>query len=177
VLADESVPVPPGVRRELAQNAWNERDEGTNYEKGRRLEALLAFLLGQVDDFIVKDRSFRGETDEIDIVLQIGKFTSRCWFTPGSPFVLVEAKNWAIPVNQKEISAFIVKLQTMRGRTKLGFFFAKSGFTSDAEQQELKLAATEYSLVLLGPGEIVEWINSTDPDDYLETKVRHAILR
>ncbi|MET8306050.1 hypothetical protein [Micromonospora sp. NPDC005173] len=177
VLSDESVPVEQSVRSALAKATWGLRDDGTKQEKGRRLEALLAFLLGQVDDFIVKEKNFRGDTDEIDIILQLSKVSARCWYNSSAPFILVESKNWVDPVPQKEISAFIFKLQTKRGRSKIGLFFSKGGYTSDAEQQELKLAATDLVVVLIGPDEIVEWISHEDPDDYLESKVRHSMLR
>jgi hypothetical protein len=177
VLADEGVPVENDARAALATTAWELRREGSNYQKGRRLEGLLAFLLSQVDDFRVRERNFRGETDEIDIVVQLDRISTRCWYSSGVPFILVEAKNWKTPIEQKEISSFIFKIQTKRGRCKIGLFFASGGFTQGAGLQELKLATTDLVVVLIGPSEIEQWISHGEPDEYLEHLVSDAMLR
>jgi hypothetical protein len=176
-LADDSVPVAPDLRMSLATGVWDGIAKGTKHERGKRFEALLAFILGQMEDFRIRARNYRGDTDEIDIILQVERVSTRPWYESGVPFVLVEAKNWADAVGQKEISAFITKIQSKRGRCKIGFFFARSGYTSEAQMQELKLANTDIALVLLGPEEIVELIKSNAPEDLLDNQVTHAMLR
>jgi Restriction endonuclease len=177
LLADQGVPVPIDARRELAQHAWERRTEGTAFHRGRRFEGLLSLLLSQVSDFRIRERNFRGETDELDIVIQLDRISTRCWYESGVPFILVEAKNWSVRVDQKEVSAFITKVQARRGRCRIGLLFGASGFTSDARHQELKLAMTDIVIVLIEPDELVEWIDSDEPDNCLEGFVRRAMLR
>lgn len=175
-LTDQSVPVSPAVRTTLGDTGWERRTLGNTYERGRRFEGLLGFLLSQVADFKVKERNLRGETDELDIVVQIDNYSRRCWQKSGAPFVLVEAKNWTKPVDQKEVSAFMTKLQTKRGTARFGCLVGASGFTSAAQTQILKFATQEHIMVLLEPEELQKWIASETSDDFLEDLVRRAML-
>ncbi len=177
VLGDYDVPVDIALRTALATRTWKKRAEGTNNEKGRRLEALLAFLLSQVSDFAIFERNFRGDTDEIDIVVQIVAQSGRCWREEGVPFILVEAKNWSEPAGQPQLSILIRHMETRRGRVRIGMFFSADGFTSDARDEVLKLAATPFAVAMVGPTEIEAWIAETDPDRYLEELVGRAMLR
>jgi hypothetical protein len=176
-LADEGVPVGAKSRTKIAKFAWSRRAEGTVQQRGRRFEALVSFLLSQIADFRVRERNFRGVTDEIDIVVQVDRVSSRCWYESGVPFILVEAKNWTRPVDQKEVSAFITKMQTKRGRSRIGLMVGASDFTSDAKLQELKHATQEIVVVFIGPAEMEGWIVDEQPDEFLEELVRHAMLR
>lgn len=176
-LGDHDVPVDIALRTALARRAWDGRAEGTSFEKGRRLEAVLSFLLSQVSDFAIFGRNFRGDTDEIDIVVQIVAQSGRCWREEGVPFILVEAKNWAEPAGQPQLSILIRHMETRRGRVRIGVFFSADGFTSDAREEVLKLAATPFAVAMIGPGEIEAWIAETNPDKYLEELVGRAMLR
>jgi len=176
-LSDQGVPVSPTVRSFLGDGAWRRRRDGTSQERGRRFEGLLAFLLSQVADFRVKERNLRGETDELDIVVQIDNHSPRCWHKSGAPFILVEAKNWKERVGQEQVSVFITKVQTKRGAARCGFMFGASGFTSDANTQILKFATQDLVIVLVGPEELANWIAREKSDDYLEDLVRLAMLR
>ncbi len=176
-IAIQQIPVSPAVRTQIATAAWERRGIGTNFERGRRFEGLLGFLLSQVVGFRVRERNLRGDTDELDIVVQINGVSLRCWVKSGSPFVLVEAKNTKEPVDQKEVSAFITKIQTRRGTARIGIVFGATGFTSDAETQVLKFSTQEYVIVLIGPEDLMKWIASENSDDFLEDLVRRAMLR
>lgn len=175
-IAGFGVPISKTVRNKIGKYAWSRKGVGEAYERGRRLEWLLAFLLSQVDDFRVVEHNFRGTTDEIDVIVQLDRISGRCWAQDGVPFILVEAKNWSKPVTQKEVSTFITKLQTKRGRSRIGLFFATSGFTSDAETQTVKLAMTDYTVVLIDEKDTENWLDSDTPDDQLETLVRRAMV-
>lgn len=178
VLGDLGVPVEPSLRTEIARATWERMNEGGTWARGNRFEALLAFLLGQVGDFRVVDRNYRTDTEEIDILLQVDNFSPRCWHETGVPFLLVEAKNWDDDVPQKEVTVFIGKILTKRGRARIGLLFAAKGFTSDADLQETKLGQKEQIVVaLVGPDKLLEWINQRDADEYLEILVRDAMLR
>jgi hypothetical protein len=176
-LADNQIRVSNDLRREVASEQWGRRGLGSNFEKGRRLEALLAFLLGQVHGLRVFERNFNGETDEIDIAVQVDTVGNRCWCEPGVPFIVVEAKNWARTVGSSVVSLLIRKLQTRRGRARLGLLFAASGFSSEARDEELKEAQTSLCVAMLGPREIEAWINAEEPDEFLERFVGRAMLR
>ena len=178
VLADNNVLLSSELRTELGKGAWERRREGTAWIRGRRFEALVSFLLSQIDDFFVKDRNYRTETEELDVVVQARSTnTDRCWAIPGAPFVLVEAKNWEDPVDQREVSTLLTKMKGKRGFVRIGIIVGGAGFTSDAEKQELRFSGEEGVVCLLGPEEIDQWIVAPDGDEYLEQVVRHAIMR
>jgi len=178
VLGDLGVPVEPSLRTEIARDTWGRIDEGGIWARGNRFEALLVFLLGQVVDFRVVSRNYRTDTEEIDILLQVDNFSPRCWHETGVPFLLVEAKNWDEDVPQKEVTVFIGKILTKRGRVRIGLLFAAKGFTGDADLQETKLGQKEQIVVaLIGPDKLLEWIDHRDADEYLEMLVRDAMLR
>ena len=176
-LADLGVPVEPALRRRLCDAAWNRRTEGTGNQKGRRLEALLAFVLAQIGDFRVSKRNFRTETGEIDIVLQIDNFSGRCWNDPGVPFILVESKNTSDPAGQPVISLLIRRLQTSRRRARIGLVFSTGGFTSDAEKEELRLSETELCVAFFDGATIEALIAHPDPDAFLDEHIGRAMLR
>ena len=176
-ISKRGIPVQLDVRTNIALAAWNNRTLGNSFERGRRFERLLAFLLSQVADFEVVERNLRGDTDEIDMVLQLCKTSPRCWHRPGAPFILVEARNRQEAVDQAAVTGFHGKLQTKRQRTDLGLFFSASNFTKDAIAQELKYAQDPRVVVLISGDDVVRWIENDKPDDCLEELVRQAILR
>ena len=179
-VADHGIALGAEARRSIAKRAWDlSRQSGlASHVKGRRLEGLVCFLLSQVDDFLVVERNLRTETEELDAVIQQTRLNgNRCWSQLSAPFILVEAKNWSTSVTQTEVSVFRVKMQGKRGSVRVGLLFAANGHTSDAAAQELRFAADDLTIVLLGPKMISDWIDAQDPDDYLEKVVRRAMLR
>jgi len=179
-IADHGICLENDARRSIASLAWDlsKQDGLASNVKGRRLEGLVCFLLSQVDGFQVVERNFRTETEELDAVVQQRRLNGRrCWSQLAAPFILVEAKNWSTSVTQKEVSVFRVKMQGKRDSVRLGLLFAANGYTSAARQQELRFASDELTIVLIGPKTISNWIKARDPDGYLETVVRRAMLR
>ena len=176
-LADCQVPVEPAVRTEIGRAAWARRAQGSDNQRGRRLEALLAFLLSQVTDFRVIERNFRSATAEIDVIVQIDNFSTRCWNHPGVPFIFAEAKNRIDKAGQSVISILIRRLETSRGRARLGMAFSVGGFTADAKTEELRLSATDYCVAFFDSDAIVSMIEAKDLDDFLEKHVTKAMLR
>jgi Holliday junction resolvase-like predicted endonuclease len=176
-LADQDIPVEPAVRTTLARRCLSLISEGTSQEKGKRLEALLAFLLGQTADFRVIERNYRTATQEIDIVVQIVHYSHRCWVTPGVPFVLVEAKNRQDTAGYPEVSLLIRKVQTKRGRSRIGMLFSLGGITGDAKDEELRISEGDLCIVMFDRSELELWIDAPNADDHLEEHVRRAMLR
>lgn len=179
VLCDRRVKVTADVRSTLGAKALeSSRINGSAQIRGRRYEAAIAFLLSQVSDFDVVERNLRTDTEELDIVVQQRATQGRVWSGLGAPLMLVEAKNWKVPVTQKEASAFRVKLEGRRGVVRLGLMFGASGFTSDALDQELRFASDVLTIVFIRPDELEDWIVAADGgDEFLETLVRRAMLR
>lgn len=179
LLADRKIRMSPAARRRIAAHLWSTRRRGaSNHARGRRFEALVSFLLSQVSDFEVRERNLRAATDEVDAVVQLRSIAGRCWCESGVPFILVEAKNYERDkVGQAEVSLLITKLETRRGRARIGILMSATGFSSDAEDQELKFALSDLTTVLVGPDEIREWIDAEDIDDCVERIVSRAMLR
>ena len=151
--------------------------EGSNNVKGKRFERFLAFLLDQTIGLEVVERNYRGDTDEIDLVVQIVRYTGSCWFQEGVPFILVEAKNRSEATSQHMVSNLIRRLQTKRGTARVGMLFTTSKFTQDATMEVVKIAEGTLTVALVTPEQIVEWIEAVDPSAYIESIVRHAMLR
>jgi Holliday junction resolvase-like predicted endonuclease len=176
-LADNSVPVELELRRKLALDCWSRRRAGSNFDKGRHFEGLLAFMLSSVNGFRIFARNFNGETDEIDIVVRVDSISDACWSEPGVPFVVVEAKNRIETVGSAVVALLIRKLETRRGRARIGLLFSTSSFSSEAADEELKEAKGNLCVVMLGPKEIEGWIEAGDPTSYLDGYVARAMLR
>ena len=179
-LADHGISLEDGTRRSVASLAWEQCRQNAlaSHVKGRRFESLICFLLSQIDGFQVVERNLRTETEEIDAVIQQTQLISaRCWSRLRAPFILVEAKNWFSPVTQTEISSLRTKMRGKGDSVRLGLFFAANGYTRDACMQELRFALDDFTIVLIGPGDISHWIAAEDPDQCFERIVRKAMLR
>lgn len=176
-MADIEVPLAPEIRRTIGTKIWGRIGEGTNHEKGRRLEALLAFVFSQIRDLKVVERNYRNESEEIDLVLQVDNFSPRVWQNPGVPFVLVEAKNRADKATQQMMSALLTKLQTKRGTARIGIMVSLAGFTEDAKLQELRFSTQEICVVMIDRDGLESLLLAEDIDEELETMVRRSLLR
>ena len=143
-LSDINVPVSPNVRKTIGELVLSNISQGTNHQKGKRLEALLAFMFAQVQDIKVVERNYRNESEEIDLVLQVDNFSGRVWQKPGTPFMLVEAKIRADKASQQMMSVLISKIQTKRGAAKIGILVSLAGFTEDAKIQEYSILRPGY---------------------------------
>lgn len=176
-LADIQVPVSPDLRRSVASVVWNRIGDGTAHEKGRRLEALLAFTFAQVCDLKVVERNYRNDTEEIDLVLQIDNFSSRVWQKSGVPFILVESKNRSEKASQLVVSSLLTKLQTKRGTARIAVLVSLTGFTDDARMQELRFSTQDICVVMIDRSQLESMLLSEDIDEAFEVLVRQAMLR
>jgi Holliday junction resolvase-like predicted endonuclease len=176
-LADRSIPVTDALGRELAMHCWEQRRKGSSYDKGRHFEGLLAFMLSRINGFRIYERNFNMGTDEIDIVVRVDAFTEACWSESGVPFVIIEAKNRDETVGSAVVTVLIRKLETRRGRARIGILFTTSSFSPEAQAEELKEAKGNLVVAMLGPSEIVEWIDAPDLTEYLDRQIGRAMLR
>lgn len=177
LLGDRSVELPAVIRARVAEATWKRLAIGDAAIRGRRMEGLLSFLFGQVRGLSIHSRNHRTDTEEIDIVLRTEHYADRPWYQDGVPFLLVESKNWKDRVGQPDVSAFITKVQGKRDRCRIGIMCSASGFSEDARRQELRLAATKFVIVMLGPEEMLDWMRSVDSTAWLVKFVASAMLR
>ncbi|WP_454860105.1 restriction endonuclease [Promicromonospora soli] len=176
-LADIEVPLPVAARKSVAEAVWPRLREGSNFEKGRRLESLLAFVFSQVSDLKVVERNYRSETDEIDIVLQINGQSVYSWHDQGAPFVFVEAKNHAAKADQPMVNLLLSKLMTRRRSAQMGILVSVGGFTEDARKAELRMSGMGVCIVMIDGTALQSLLRSDDLDGKLEELVRRALLR
>jgi hypothetical protein len=159
LLADRQVTLTPGARSTMTLDYLELcRHDASAHVKGRRFEALLAFLFSQVADFIVRERNFKSETEEIDIVVQQRATQGRAWAALMAPFILIEAKNRREGVSQEMTSAFLTKMQGKRGTVRLGFVCSTTTVSRDAITQELRFAAGDATVVFLDYEAIKAWM-------------------
>ena len=176
----QRVTVSPAVRTAIGLIGWDlVIGPGTKTEKGRRLEGLLCFLFGQVRDLEVSEVNLLTETEELDIVITVRSTRGeRCWEIAGSPFLIVEAKNWHTQsVGQAEVSAFVAKITLKGGTVRLGIMVSSvQGFSNEARMQTLRMSATDVTIALLHGGDMKSWIESDDGDAVLESLIRREML-
>lgn len=175
-IADMQVPVSPDQRPILGVTALDMLGDGSSQDRGRRLEALLAFLFSQVTDFRVVRRNHRNKTQEIDLVLQIDSYSKRVWQIPGRPLVLVEAKNRKEPTGAPVLAGLVRKIQTKRQTVKIAFLVSTSGVTKDLEIESLRGSTEDHCVVVIGPAQLRSLIQDPDLDDSLEKLVLDALI-
>jgi Holliday junction resolvase-like predicted endonuclease len=175
-IADMQVPVSPDQRQRLGVTALDMLGDGSSQDRGRRLEALLAFLFSQVTDFRVVRRNHRNKSQEIDLVLQIDSYSERVWQNPGRPLVLVEAKNRKEPTGAPVLAGLVRKIQTKRQTVKIAFLVSTSGVTKDLEIESLRGSTEDHCVVVIGPGQLRSLLQDPYLDDSLEKLVLDALI-
>jgi Restriction endonuclease len=177
-IARSEIKVEPKVRAQLAGTGWSLASQAApNHMKGRRLEALVAFLLSQVSDYRVIETNLRTDTEELDVVVQRRGLGNYCWSFQEAPFLIAECKNWSSPVGQPEVSILRMKMQGRRGSVRIGLLFGANGFTSDASMQELRFASENLTIAFFGPEDIEAWATAADWDAWLDRYIGAAMLR
>jgi hypothetical protein len=176
-VAKNEVRVTDATRADLFETGWSFalQDVESNV-KGRRFEAVLAFLFSQIEDFRVVERNYRTSTEELDIVIQHRGTAGRCWSGLGAPIILAEAKNWTAKVGQAVISTLRSKVQGKRGTVRVALIIARSGFTGDAIDQARRFATERETFVLLAPEDLTGLAAAPDIDERMEFLVRRAML-
>lgn len=150
---------------------WNGVNEPglPSHVKGRRLEEFAKCFFGKV--FGVIESNLNTEDGEIDVLLE-NRNTSPFWLEFGSD-IFVECKNWTSHTPLHEIAAFSYK--ATRYGVRLAFFFAVSGFTSDAARTMKNQAVSTNGplLVPLNGEQILHALeNGTDLEEFLKRQIR-----
>lgn len=124
----------PKVSKARLREYFRDTEDGsTPHEKGRALEDLICYVFEKIPGVVVTARNELNafESEEIDIAFWNDKDASRLSFLPD--ILLVECKNWSVPVGSEEISWFDTKLRN-RGQS-FGVFIAANGITGDPVQR------------------------------------------
>lgn len=177
LLADEGIRVAPPLRSALGRHGFSfSQADGTNDQKGKRFEALVAFLLSQVEGFSIFSRNYKTATEEIDVVLQQREIGGRVWAIANAPFLLVEAKNHADGISQAMFSQFRIKMQTKRATVRIGLMLSRTSISGAALEQEERFSSDELTVVFLNGDSIEEWIEADDGTAHIEHLISEAML-
>ena len=104
-----------------------EKAEKTNKDKGKSLEDLARFLLGEsVSALSCKYINLQTRSSEIDLIIEYDPSKGYLpLFEELGRFSLIECKNWSKPVGAGPVRDFMGKLDKCKAR--LGVIFSKNG--------------------------------------------------
>lgn len=177
LLADEGIRVAPPLRSVLGRHGFSfSQVDGSNDQRGKRFEALVAFLLSQVEGLSIFSRNYKTTTEEIDVVLQQREVGGRVWAIANAPFLLVEAKNHADGISQGMFSQFRIKMQTKRSTVRIGLMLSRTSISGAAVEQEARFSSDELTIVFLDGEAIEGWIEDADGTAHLERLISEAML-
>lgn len=113
-------------------------DAGSTAEKGAALEAVVADTFCQVEGVgILKTNIIDiAGSSEIDILLYNMKHPQGLPFL--SDYIMIECKNWHLPVNTATVRVFTSKLHSCR--LDFGILIAANGITGDANEKTAAFA-------------------------------------
>src|SRR5882672_4368815 len=116
------------VRRFLGKG----RTASTTREQGTALEELICYVFGCIPGISVATRNAVNEfqSQEIDVAFWNEQHPLGLRFLPN--ILLVECKNWSVPVGSVEVSWFEAKLR--RRGLSFGILVAANGITGDPGQ-------------------------------------------
>lgn len=118
-------------------------------EKGRLLEEILSFLIGKDENFIVRERNLRTESEEIDIIAENTGMT-RFYSQLKCPIILYECKNWSSKIGSKEIRDFAQKIQNRpRLLCSVGVLVTVSKLTKDASTELVGYRGKDFLIAIL----------------------------
>ena len=114
----------------------------TNQVKGKALEDLACYLFDTIPGVTISLRNVLNafNNEEIDVAIWNEKSKNGLYFLPHT--VLIECKNWSVPVSSNEVAWFCNKLHS-RG-LDFGILIANNGITGDAEQ----LTAAHHTIAM-----------------------------
>jgi hypothetical protein len=137
--------------------------EKDDISKGTKLEDFIASLFHKKFGFDVLSKKLLVETQELDIVL---KNISKNEFVKSinSPFILIECKNWSLPVGVPEARIFESKYKEAGNKVNLGIFVAINGVTKPFKSHIRGLVRDGINLIVVDNKDIEEYIYSEELD-------------
>lgn len=148
----------------------------TAYEKGRRFEELIVYVLGHVPGvkFYKSNVVNNAGSEEVDVAFFNNKLKQ------GFPFLeyllLVECKNWSAPVGAIHVREFATKLE--HRACAYGVLIAANGVTGNAQDRtaahdaiRMALAVRGISIVVITRAEIMMWADTSEIVDLFKRKL------
>jgi hypothetical protein len=150
----------------------------TDSSKGVKLEEFIASLFHEKFGFEVVTKNLRVRTQELDIIL---KNTSKDDFirSLNSPFVLIECKNWSVPVGVSEARIFESKCRDAGNKVNLGFFIAINGVTKPFKMHINNVIRSHINLIVIGDNDIEQFLFSEklDLNEWLVKLISNQFLQ
>jgi hypothetical protein len=97
------------------------------HDKGVTLEALAAYLFGEIEGIEIRETNVNAPSEEVDLLLWNAKRDEV--FVPWDSVIPVECKNWSAPVGASALDNFVAKIRLKHLST--GIFVAANGVTGD----------------------------------------------
>lgn len=153
----------------------------TKSERGKALEDLVAYVFSLVPGISVTHRNVMNvfNTEEIDVAVFNDGASDGFHYLPS--VVLIECKNWSVPVSSNEVSWFLNKLRS-RG-LDFGILIATNGITGDATDltaaHNLVSAALldRRKLIVLTTAEIEGLVNTDELSLLIKKKLCELAIR
>jgi hypothetical protein len=148
----------------------------TAHDKGRQLERLIIYAFGNIPgiQFYKSNVLNNPHSEEVDIAFFNNKQKG------GLPFLefllLVECKNWSIPVGANHVREFAHKLKHRACAN--GVLIAANGITGSAEERSaahdavrMALAVEQIRIIVITRTEIEGWTETAQIVDLIKTKL------
>jgi hypothetical protein len=116
-------------QRKIGQFLAAGQAAATTGEKGKALEDLICYLFECIPGISVTQRNTLDvfQAEEVDVAFWNDQHHQGIWFLPN--LLLVECKNWSVPVSNDEVVFFDEKLR--RRGLSFGILVAANGITGD----------------------------------------------
>jgi CheY-like chemotaxis protein len=147
--------------------------ESDRNRKGILLERLVALLLKSIPGFDRLDTRLRNSVEEFDVLVQNGS-TDPFW-QKGSPYILVECKNWSKDIGAKELRELWAKMEGRYNRCRLALLVAPGGIADTVRALQIRKAEKDNLVVLIGAGDLDDLICRKDRNEALKEMHRRAV--
>jgi len=154
-----------GSERRLAELWSQAQTEQDANRKGRLLEDLVGLLFRGVPGFEEQQSRVSNGVQEIDLTI-VNQSNDPVWSREGS-VILVECKNLREPVPERELLVFEGKMRRYRGRCRLGFLVAPSGFTGPLRVQQTATSTEPLLIVTIDRADLEALISAKDRNEAL----------
>jgi hypothetical protein len=174
VVVEQGIYLDPALTRRVVSTELNGAMLVEGTDRGQALERALSLAVSQVPGWRVKELNLRTANEELDIV--VGNNSAQSPWN-GSPYILVESKNWSSNVDRVEYDAFHMKVKERGGFCRLGLFVAAAGFSGGFYQRAEHHGSEGFSIVPITAGWLSRRLESSrDVEDALIQRVEEVVL-
>jgi len=163
------------VDKKELQQTWERlnTEEIAPAERGKLFESLTASLLASIPGLLVVERNVRSPIGEMDILIR--NEAADASLSKLGAHIIVECKaHHDEPVPGYKVAAFLGKMALNRFTT--GFLFSLSGFTRDAVAAAGNASRRDHLIVLVGPDDITDMIESQNRTEDIKQAVTRSLL-